>query len=47
MNSFPCKTLEKCGDLDENGPIRLTYLKAWFPVSKYICEELGGVVLLK
>ena len=47
MNSFPCRTLQECGGLDENGPIRLAYLKAWFPVSKSVWEELGGVVLLK
>lgn len=24
--SFPCRTLEECGDLGEHGPIRLMYL---------------------
>lgn len=36
-----------CGGLNENGPLRLTYLNVWSPVGGTVWEGSGRVVFLE
>lgn len=40
-------SLTHSGGLNENSFYWLIYLSVWFPISRTVWEELGGVALLK